>query len=89
MHVDVLQNIFSSKSYRWRLAHWSCLLHYSSFIIVAQPTGSDGAAVTQYTKNGSDHTARLNTRIVCLLDPDILKDHIELSEIGMKWIYEK
>jgi hypothetical protein len=54
----------------------------SSFIIVAQPTGSDGAAVTQYTKSTSGHSARLNTRIICLLDPDILKDSIELSNIG-------
>ncbi len=54
----------------------------SSFIIVAQPTGSDGTAVTQYTKSTSGHSARLNTRIICLLDPDILKDSIELSNIG-------
>jgi hypothetical protein len=58
-------------------------LFYSSFIIVAQPTGSEGAAVTQYTKNTSGHSARLNLRIICLLDPDIIKDYIELSDIGM------
>ena len=55
----------------------------SAFIIVAQPTGSEGAAVTQYTKNNSGHSARLNCRILCLLDPDILKDYIELSNIGI------
>ena len=58
----------------------------SSFIIVGQPTGSDGAAVTQYIKSTSGHLARLNSRIVCLLDPDILKDRIEVSKIGMNSI---
>lgn len=60
----------------------------SSFIVVAQPTGSDGTAVTQYTKNGSGHSARLTTRIICLLDPDILKEYIELSDIGMNSHFE-
>ncbi len=49
---------------------------------MAQPTGQDGAAVTQYTKGTSGHSARLNTRIICLLDPDIFKNDIELSSIG-------
>ncbi|CAF4631911.1 unnamed protein product, partial [Rotaria sp. Silwood2] len=54
-----------------------------SFIIVAQPTGSEGAAVTQYIKNGFSHTAKLHSRIICLLDPDILADYIELSHIDV------
>jgi hypothetical protein len=49
---------------------------------VAQPTGQDGAAVTQYIKGTAGHSARLNTRIICLLDPDIFKDGIQLSNIG-------
>ena len=65
---------------------YNILYFYSSFIIVAQPTGSDGAAVTQYTKNTSGHSARLNSRIICLLDPDILKDSIELPDIGTSTI---
>ncbi len=59
------------------------MYYSSSFIIVAQPTGSDGAAVTQYTKSTTGHSARLNTRIICLLDPDVLKDCVELSSIGI------
>ncbi|CAF1455081.1 unnamed protein product [Rotaria sp. Silwood1] len=54
-----------------------------SFVIVAQPTGSDGTAVTQYIKNGFSHTAKLHSRIICLLDPDILGDSIELSNIDV------
>ena len=55
----------------------------SSFIIVAQPTGSEGAAATQYIKSNSGHYARMNTRIVCLLDPVILQNSITLSDIGI------
>ncbi|CAF1212523.1 unnamed protein product [Rotaria sordida] len=54
-----------------------------SFIIVAQPTGSDGLAVIQYMKNGFSHTAKLHSRIICLLDPDILTNYIELSKIDV------
>lgn len=57
---------------------------FSSFIIVAQPTGSDGEAVTQYVKNASGHSARLDVRIICLLDPDIVKNYVELSDIGIQ-----
>lgn len=54
-----------------------------SFIIVAQPTGPENVAVIQYTKTSSGHSARLNTRIICLLDPDIFKDDIQLSDIDV------
>ncbi|CAF0873749.1 unnamed protein product [Adineta steineri] len=54
-----------------------------SFIIVAQPTGSEGAAATQYIKSTTGHFAKLNTRIICLLDPVILKDYIDLSTIDV------
>ncbi|UJR22440.1 hypothetical protein I4U23_025500 [Adineta vaga] len=54
-----------------------------SFIIVAQPTGAEGAAVTQYIKSTSGHFARLNTRIICLLDPVILHNYIDLSDIDV------
>jgi hypothetical protein len=57
-------------------------LFSSSFIIVAQPTGTEDTAVTQYTKTSSGHSARLNCRIICLLDPVLLKDYIKLSDIG-------
>ena len=54
----------------------------SSFMIVAQPTGSEGTAVTQYVKTNGEHSARLHCRLICLLDPVLLKDDIRLSEIG-------
>ncbi|CAF3765648.1 unnamed protein product, partial [Rotaria magnacalcarata] len=54
-----------------------------SFIIVAQPTGPENVPVTQYIKTASGHTARLHARIICLLDPDILKDYLELSAIDV------
>lgn len=51
-------------------------------MIVAQPTGSEGTAVTQYIKTNGEHSARLNCRLICLLDPVLLKDDIDLSDIG-------
>ncbi|CAF0767474.1 unnamed protein product [Adineta ricciae] len=61
-----------------------CSEHFQhSFIIVAQPTGSEGAAATQYIKSSSGHFARMNTRIVCLLDPVILQNLITLSDIDV------
>jgi hypothetical protein len=56
---------------------------FSSVIIVAQPTGPDGVPVTYYTKNNLSPSAKLNVRIICLLNPDVLQNYIELSNIGI------
>ena len=51
-------------------------------IIVVQPSGTDCVAMTKYEKIGEDFVAKLKMRIICLLDPNIVKKCLGLSNIG-------
>ncbi len=55
---------------------------YSSFIIVAQPSIPECVAAAKYEKINNTYSAKLYTRIICLLDPDIIEKHIILSNVG-------
>ncbi len=57
---------------------------YSCFIIVAQPSIPECVAATKYEKSNNDYSAKLYTRIICLLDPDIIEKHFTLSNVGKK-----
>jgi hypothetical protein len=59
----------------------------SSFIIVAQPSVPECVAATKYEKdvNGT-YSAKLNTRIICLIDPDTLDQCCTLSNVGKRSI---
>ncbi|CAF0838540.1 unnamed protein product [Rotaria sordida] len=54
-----------------------------SFIIVVQPTGPDGVPVTHYKTDKFGQSAKLNARIVCLLDSDVLQNSVRLSNIDV------
>jgi hypothetical protein len=55
---------------------------YSSFIIVAQPSVLECVAATKYEKYGDTYSAKLHTRIICLLDPSLIEKHFTLSNVG-------
>jgi len=62
---------------------------FSSFIIVAQPTGPYGVPVADYAKDNypsSGKFAKINVRIICLLNLDVLQNDVELSNIGINHI---
>lgn len=54
----------------------------SSFIIVAQPSIPECATAVKYEKLGKTYEARLNSRIVCLLDVDEIQTHFTFSDIS-------
>jgi len=59
---------------------------FSSFIIVAQPTGPDGVPVADYVRGSnrsSEKFAKINVRIICLLNHDILQNDVQLSNTGI------
>jgi hypothetical protein len=51
-------------------------------ITVVQPSGTDCVAVTKYEKVGKDFLAKIKTRIICLLDPERIRERLELFSIG-------
>jgi len=59
---------------------------FSSLIIVAQPTGPDGGPVADYVTDNhrsSAKFAKLNVRIICLLNLDILQNVVQLSNTSI------
>ena len=55
---------------------------YSSFFIIIQPSVPECVAATKYEKTGSNYTAKLKTRIICLLEPLMIENHFTLSNVG-------
>ncbi len=55
---------------------------FSCLVIVVQPSGTDCPAVTKYEKVGKEYLAKIKTRIICLLDPNRVKNHLGLSDVG-------
>jgi hypothetical protein len=51
-------------------------------IIVVQPSGTDCVAVTKYERVQNDFLVKIKTRIICLLDPDRVREFLEFSEVG-------
>ncbi|CAF1639503.1 unnamed protein product [Rotaria magnacalcarata] len=54
-----------------------------SFIIVAQPSGTDCVAATKYEKIGQDFLAKIKTRIICLLDLKKIRSYLQYSHIDV------
>ena len=54
----------------------------SCLIITAQPSSSECVAMTKYEKVGKDYLAKINTRIICLLDPHRIEQYMKLSDIS-------
>jgi hypothetical protein len=57
---------------------------FSSFIIVAQPSIPECVAAAKYEKTNNVYSAKLYTRIICLIDPDIVNQYFTLSSVGKK-----
>ncbi len=55
---------------------------FSSFIIVVQPSIPECVAATKYEKMNNTYLAKLNTCIICLLDPDKVEKNFKLSNVG-------
>ena len=55
---------------------------HSVFIIVAQPSIPECVAATKYEKMGNTYSAKLSTRIICLLDPDTVGKYFTLFNVG-------
>jgi hypothetical protein len=55
---------------------------FSCFIIVAQPSVPECVAATKYEKSNNTYLAKLNTRIICLLDPEKVEKTFKLSNVG-------
>ncbi|CAM4883329.1 unnamed protein product [Rotaria socialis] len=59
------------------------ILQHHSFIIVAQPSGTDCVAATKYEKVGQDFLAKIKTRIICLLDLKKIRSCLQYSHIDV------
>ena len=55
---------------------------FSSFIIVAQPSIPECVAATKYEKTSDKYVAKLYSRIICLLDPELIARHFYLDDIS-------
>lgn len=55
-----------------------------SFMIVAQPSIPECVAATKYEKSNETHLAKLYTRIICLIDPEIISQYFTLYNVGKK-----
>ncbi|CAF0767418.1 unnamed protein product [Adineta ricciae] len=62
--------------------HLKKMLHYS-FIIVTQPSIPECVAATKYEKTNDKYVAKLYSRIICLLDPELIAAHFYLDDINV------
>ncbi|CAF1038285.1 unnamed protein product [Adineta ricciae] len=62
--------------------HLKKLLHYS-FIIVTQPSIPECVAATKYEKTNDKYVAKLYSRVICLLDPELIATHFYLDDINV------
>lgn len=60
-----------------------------TLIVIQQPSGTDCIAVTKYDKIGEDFFAKINTRIICLLDLNRLGNYLEWSHMSNLFDYKK
>ncbi|CAF3745324.1 unnamed protein product [Rotaria sordida] len=70
------QRDFNNQNYN----HLKKLLQHS-FIIIDQPSVPECVAATKYDKMGNTYSAKLHTRIICLLEPDIVEKNLILSNV--------
>ncbi|UJR26645.1 hypothetical protein I4U23_007962 [Adineta vaga] len=68
-----------------QIEQWNQLkeLLQHSFVIIAEPSTSECVAAVKYEKMNNTYTARLTSRIICLLDANIIHTHFVLSSMGV------
>ncbi|CAF3638850.1 unnamed protein product [Rotaria sp. Silwood1] len=54
-----------------------------SFIIIKQPSIPECVAATKYDKSDNTYSAKLHARIICLLEPDTVKNSLQFSNVAV------
>ncbi|CAF1454995.1 unnamed protein product [Rotaria sp. Silwood1] len=54
-----------------------------SFIIINQPSIPECVAATKYDKSDNTYSAKLHARIICLLEPDTVKNSLQFSNVAV------
>ncbi|CAF3080742.1 unnamed protein product [Rotaria sp. Silwood2] len=62
--------------------HLKKLLQHS-FIIIAQPSIPECVVAAKYDKSGNTYSAKLHTRIICLLEPDIVEKNLIFANVAV------
>ncbi|CAF3978940.1 unnamed protein product [Rotaria sp. Silwood2] len=62
--------------------HLKKLLQHS-FIIIAQPSFPECVVAAKYDKSGNTYSAKLHTRIICLLEPDIVEKNLIFANVAV------